>query len=306
VLSQTFLNFELIIIDDASTDGSLQEILKFNDPRIRLFHRETPGRGGYAARNLGIREAKGEWVAFLDSDDEWLPDHLEKMTSLAKRFPDCDFLNCGWKTASAEGVVHYNRYYARHRSGDAHEITVKDYLQLHIRKMSPVWTGTVCLRNTLTAKDIFPEEQTDRGADQYAWLFYLVQVKKLAWSPHEGAIYYCDTINKVTNSSFKNINYVTYMYNACAPFLNRNDLHLLSRVYNCQIWDLWKDNIFRDVYQPFNLVANLHWKHDIIPCLMRVAVSLIPPPALRFPWRIKRNLKDCVEAVSSRFHQRNE
>lgn len=60
VLNQSFSDFELIIIDDAPTDGSLDEIKKFPDPRIRLLHRDKPGPGGYAARNLGVKVAQGE------------------------------------------------------------------------------------------------------------------------------------------------------------------------------------------------------------------------------------------------------
>ena len=73
VRSQTFQDFELIIVNDASTDNSLGEVARFKDPRINLYHREKPGPGDYAARNLGIEKAKAEWIAFLDADDEWMP-----------------------------------------------------------------------------------------------------------------------------------------------------------------------------------------------------------------------------------------
>jgi len=76
VLNQTFQDFEIILIDDASTDNSLEEIRKFTDPRIRILNRSEPGPGGYAARNLGIKEANAEWVALLDADDIWYPEHL--------------------------------------------------------------------------------------------------------------------------------------------------------------------------------------------------------------------------------------
>jgi len=57
VINQTFQNFELILVNDASTDNSLEEIQKFTDEHIRLFQRTQPGPGGYAARNLGIEKA---------------------------------------------------------------------------------------------------------------------------------------------------------------------------------------------------------------------------------------------------------
>jgi glycosyltransferase involved in cell wall biosynthesis len=105
VLNQTFRDFELIIINDASTDGSVEEVQKFNDPRIRLLHRDEPGPGGYAARNLGIKEARGKWIAFLDADDEWYPEHLWKMKELSIRYPEVYFMGCGWHICTKETIT---------------------------------------------------------------------------------------------------------------------------------------------------------------------------------------------------------
>src|SRR5690606_23125546 len=79
VLAQSYTGFELIIINDASTDSSYDVLTSFNDPRIRLFNRDRPGPGGYAARNLGIEASSFEWISFLDADDEWEPDYLESV-----------------------------------------------------------------------------------------------------------------------------------------------------------------------------------------------------------------------------------
>ena len=70
VLTQTFHNWELIVVDDASTDNTKEVAYSFQDPRIHYLCHET-NRGGPAARNTGIREARGLYIAFLDSDDEW-------------------------------------------------------------------------------------------------------------------------------------------------------------------------------------------------------------------------------------------
>jgi glycosyltransferase involved in cell wall biosynthesis len=84
VLAQTFQNFEIIIVDDNSNDDTELIISsRFREePRIRYFKHDI-NRGAQAARNTGIKAATGEWIAFLDSDDQWLPDSLAVRLELA-------------------------------------------------------------------------------------------------------------------------------------------------------------------------------------------------------------------------------
>lgn len=76
VLNQTYKNWELIIVDDCSTDNTDEIMASFNDERIRYFRNEK-NSGAALTRNRAIREARGEWIAFLDSDDLWMPQKLE-------------------------------------------------------------------------------------------------------------------------------------------------------------------------------------------------------------------------------------
>ena len=75
VQSQTLTDWELIIVDDGSTDDTKEVIASFNYPRIIYVYQENAERS--AARNNGIQHANGEWICFLDSDDYFLPNHLE-------------------------------------------------------------------------------------------------------------------------------------------------------------------------------------------------------------------------------------
>lgn len=77
VISQTYKNWELIIVDDCSTDNTENIISQFTDKRIKFFKNEK-NSGAAVSRNKALREAKGKWIAFLDSDDLWLPQKLEK------------------------------------------------------------------------------------------------------------------------------------------------------------------------------------------------------------------------------------
>ncbi|MGF1487831.1 MAG: glycosyltransferase family 2 protein [Prochloraceae cyanobacterium] len=86
VLAQTYSNFELLIIDDESPDRSIEICQQFKDPRIKIIRQKNRGLAG--ARNTGIRHAKGDYLAFLDADDLWLPEKLEKHVKHLESSPD--------------------------------------------------------------------------------------------------------------------------------------------------------------------------------------------------------------------------
>jgi len=85
VLAQSYADFEIIVVDDGSTDGTVAEFSKFGS-HLRLLCQ--PNRGVAAARNYGVSEARGRYLAFLDSDDLWLPRKLEIQTAFMGRNPD--------------------------------------------------------------------------------------------------------------------------------------------------------------------------------------------------------------------------
>ena len=76
VIDQTYTKWELIIVDDCSTDNTGEIIESFHDDRIKFFHNEK-NSGAALTRNTAMREAQGEWIAFLDSDDLWMPEKIE-------------------------------------------------------------------------------------------------------------------------------------------------------------------------------------------------------------------------------------
>jgi glycosyltransferase involved in cell wall biosynthesis len=86
VLSQTTSDLELIVVDDASTDHTLQQVVAVGDPRLRVLQLER-NSGCAAARNRGVENARGRWVAFLDADDEWVPDRLERLLQVTGKSP---------------------------------------------------------------------------------------------------------------------------------------------------------------------------------------------------------------------------
>lgn len=102
VLAQTFADWELIAVDDGSSDGTLAWLRAQGDPRLRIHTQANQGVS--AARNAGLALAQGSHVAFLDADDTWSPDFLTQMTAALAARPDAVLAYCGWQNVGAPGA----------------------------------------------------------------------------------------------------------------------------------------------------------------------------------------------------------
>ncbi len=98
VFAQTYPHFELIVVNDCSSDGTVAEVEKLDDPRLQLIHLPTTSGGPAVPRNRGVDIAKGKYFAFLDADDLWLPEKLEKQVSLMEAHPEYGYTHTAcWK-----------------------------------------------------------------------------------------------------------------------------------------------------------------------------------------------------------------
>ena len=103
VLDQKYTDFELIIVNDGSTDHSLAIARSFNDSRVHLI--SQPNMGVSAARNKGIHAAKYSYIAFLDADDFWEPDYLLSMVELIRTCPDACLYGCAYDKIDKKNVA---------------------------------------------------------------------------------------------------------------------------------------------------------------------------------------------------------
>lgn len=96
IFRQTVQDFEIVLVNDGSTDGTSEMLQSVRDPRLRVITRENGGE--CVARNHGLREARGRYIAFLDSDDVWLPNHLEQTLAFMEAHPDIAWFSSTMKT----------------------------------------------------------------------------------------------------------------------------------------------------------------------------------------------------------------
>lgn len=102
VLRQDFPDWELLLVDDCSKDNSAELIREYTDPRIKLISQEE-NKGAWAARNRGLKEANGRYIAFLDADDLWEPDKLSKELAYMKE-KNAGFVFTSYEFADSKGV----------------------------------------------------------------------------------------------------------------------------------------------------------------------------------------------------------
>ena len=140
--TQTFKDFEIVIVDDGSTDKSAEIVHSFNDSRIRLISQLNSGVS--VARNSGIKEAKGEFVAFLDADDEWRPNYLEKVNFLIEKYPECNIISTDYIQRDVHGREIQTKVKGIKWNG-LHGI-LDNYFEVASQSNPPLWTSAVTIR----------------------------------------------------------------------------------------------------------------------------------------------------------------
>lgn len=139
-LAQSFGDFELILVDDGSTDGSLETISDLEDKRIRIL-RQANG-GASAARNAGLAAARHEWIAFLDADDLWLPEHLAELDRIRRRHLEAGLIGTAFLRSDRSGRM-FDRAPADQAEGEIRRIR---YFEAVGEGASPLWTSSAAIR----------------------------------------------------------------------------------------------------------------------------------------------------------------
>jgi len=154
VLNQTFQDFEIIIIDDASNDHSREVIANFNDARIKVRHNQV-SKGAAGARNIAIMNSNCEYIAFLDDDDEWLPEKLKIQACLLDNSPP-----------EVGGVC--TGYFTIEKSGRI--LSTVNPEMIDLSKGNPIATSSILLRRECFEKCGMFDESMLACSDYDMWI----------------------------------------------------------------------------------------------------------------------------------------
>jgi glycosyltransferase involved in cell wall biosynthesis len=184
VLNQTVQDFELIVVNDGSTDKGSDVVRSINDPRIRVIEQENAGVS--VARNRGVKEAKCNLIAFLDADDEWLLDFLETINRLRTRFSSCSVFATNYLYRNIDGS--FMPTIIRGLPTAPWEGVFENYFKVASKSDPPIWSSAVAIRKE-AIKSIggFPVGVT-AGEDLLTWAKLALQYK-IAYSTHPRAIF---------------------------------------------------------------------------------------------------------------------
>ena len=187
VLVQGYQDFEIIVVDGGSTDAGPEIVRSIQDPRLTLV--TQPTKGVSEARNFGVEISHGTLIAFLDADDEWLPNHLNTILRLREKFPKAGAYTTAYKICNPKGNVRWPKY--REIPPPPWEGVLPNYFSSAAHGEYPVWTSAVCIpKNVFRDLGGFPTGAW-WGEDADLWGKIALRYP-IAFSWETGAIYHWD------------------------------------------------------------------------------------------------------------------
>lgn len=194
ILAQTYTEIEIVVVDDASTDGT--ETYCRSLPLNYIYIPKKESRGGNHARNVGIRAAKGKYVAFLDDDDYWLPEKIEKQVALIES-KDCELVHCGriLEIITKNGVRFRENLPDPLHWGDMHK-------KILLTICTTTTTNILAKRNALLEVGLFDENL--RFWQEYELTIRLAQRKPFYFVNEALSVYRVDSHdkNRLTNKYY--------------------------------------------------------------------------------------------------------
>ena len=185
VLAQTMNAWEMIVVENGSTDNGPEIVRRFSDQRIRLMI--SPKQGPGAARNVGLVQATGEWILFLDADDLLAPDFVDERLALLKDHPRSDLLVGCWEEFLDGQPLHS----FRHPTAAGRPTGI---LEQSAVAFAPWALHAALIRRSSITPDLYwPEELDGHPSEDTAFWFPIIFGADIAWSQRGGAVYRVQT-----------------------------------------------------------------------------------------------------------------
>jgi len=165
VLNQTYQEYEIIVVNDGSTDGGETLVEKYQEPKIRVIYQINSGVS--AARNKGIHESKGEFIAFLDADDEWAPEFLITINNLINRFPGGGIYATGYQFNHGNNILIKNKI-SNMKNNEIWAGMITNYFAYTLRDSIITASSAVIPKEVFNKVGYFPED-IDYGEDLEMW-----------------------------------------------------------------------------------------------------------------------------------------
>lgn len=266
VMAQTFPNWELVIVDDGSIDGSNDVAKSYNDSRIVYLHQSNQGVS--VARNNGVLHSQYPFLCFLDADDWWEPTFLEEMAALIEEYPDAGIYGTNYTIINE---AKRKTRVAKIGVDEEFEKGYINYCQAYAKTMyMPLWTGAVCIpRNFFDEMHGFPQG-IKLGEDFILWIHIALKYKVAFLN--KSLAYYNQDVDTATRGVGKLHNPEEHM------LWNLSDLEPLEKIDND--YKQLIDNLRVYGLQPYYLSHEYH--NDALSELAKVNWDLQSPRYLHF------------------------
>lgn len=270
VLNQTFSDFEIILVNDGSTDESEAKILAYQDSRIKYFFKNNEGVA--RTRNFGVEKTTADHICFLDADDFWYPTFLETMYHYFQKYPDQKIAACAIEIETTKTVFH--AHYSVTKNTD---FEIVDFFKAS-EKMPILWTSSVVIHKNVFEEVGLFDPNIKKGEDTELWIRIGLHFPILfIWKILARYVYDDDSISRNNNYFFDDYTFQKYaLEEKKHPALKKfMDLNRYSKVIKCKLIGDWETA--KNAYTAIDF-KNLNWKKKIIiqmpPFILKMLIHL--------------------------------
>ncbi|MFN3969591.1 glycosyltransferase family 2 protein [Flavobacterium sp.] len=267
VLSQTFSDYEIIIVNDGSTDNSEAVIKTFTDERVQYFNKENEGVA--VARNFGIDKAKSDFFCFLDADDFWHPAFLETMHTYSQKFPEQKVFACAIEVETQNKTFPANYSIAKNEASE-----IVDFFDAS-QKECALWTSSVVIHKSVFETVGNFDTKIKKGEDTELWIRIGLQFPVVfIWEILARYVYDRSSVSRNLNYYFEPYTFEKYASEEKKnPKLKQYlDLNRFSAVIKCKLSGDIKTA--KAIYKQIDL-DTIGWKKVILLQLPRIVLKFL-------------------------------